>query len=318
MVELLLAVEGGTTVHQSEIGSCSCKQCVEVFIMVRAQELDRFYLPVTGYELIGDCHSAMLVAPDGSIEWGSLPDLDSPALFSRLKDAEYGGFFRVAPADPTAICSQRYLRGSNILQTFFSGLSGEVVLTDFMPVESLSARSCSTLNKNTRGDRDGTRRCLVRMMTCTQGTMEIAITLKATPGAAADACSITLLQKHTAAVVAGREEHIGLAMIGAILLPSFSVHILNDGPGTHPALRIQATLCEGERLTLALGLSRSQHAARHLALHDLPSRNFEAELSHTLHCWRNWLADCRYSGPYQEWIQRSALTLKLLGMEMIY
>jgi hypothetical protein len=96
-------------------------------------------------------------------------------------------------------------------------------------------------------------------------------------------------------------------------LPSSSVHILNDTAGTHPALRIHVTLCEGERLTLALGLSHSRQAARNLVLHDLPARNFEAELAYTLHCWRNWLSDCHYSGPYQEWVQRSALTLKLLS-----
>jgi GH15 family glucan-1,4-alpha-glucosidase len=285
--------------------------------MVIPQELDRSYLPITGYEIIGDCHSAMLVTPDGSIDWGCLPDFDSPALFCRLRNAEQGGFFRVSPVDPTAICSQRYLRGSNILQTFFSGLSGELVLTDFMPVETLSRRSYRALN-HTWEHKDGSRRCLVRLLTCTQGTMDVTIILKATPNYAADPCSITLLQGYTGAVLTSQDLHVGLAMIGTSLLPSFSVHILNDEQGKHPALHIQTTLREGERLTLALGLGRSRQAARNLVLHNLPSRNFEAELSHTLYCWRSWLSDCHYSGPYQEWVQRSALTLKLLGSTPTY
>src|SRR5205085_3536392 len=37
-----------------------------------------------------------------------------------------------------------------------------------------------------------------------------------------------------------------------------------------------------------------------------------AELAHTLHCWRKWLANCNYHGPYLEEVQRSALALKML------
>jgi GH15 family glucan-1,4-alpha-glucosidase len=289
------------------------KQFVEVFVMVIQQEQDRSYLPINSYGIVGDCHSAMLVAPDGAIDWGCLPDFDSPAIFCRLLDAQRGGFFQVSPADPALSGTQRYLRDSNVLQTFFSGESGELVLTDFMPVETLSAWSYRTLNNNTWVQQDGSRHCLVRLITCTQGTMAVTITLKVTPNYAADACAITLLPGYTDAVLTSREQYIGLKVIGASLLPSFSAHILNDEEGTQPVLRIQATLREGERLTLALGIGRSQQATRSLVMHNLPQRHFEVELAHTLHCWRTWLSDCHYNGPYQAWVQRSALALKLLS-----
>src|ERR1700731_4046424 len=108
--------------------------------------INRNYQPINSYGVIGDCHSVVLVAPDGAVDWGCLPDFDSPAIFCRLLDAERGGYFQIAPTDngreqasSSPICSQRYLHRSNVLQTRFASVAGEVVLTDFMPVETLSA-----------------------------------------------------------------------------------------------------------------------------------------------------------------------------------
>src|SRR5258706_13942872 len=97
------------------------------------------YQPINSYGVIGDCRSVVLVAPDGSVDWGCLPDFDSPAIFCRLLDAEHGGFFQIAPTDGAIPGVQRYLRSTNILQTRFSSTVGEILLTDFMPVETLKA-----------------------------------------------------------------------------------------------------------------------------------------------------------------------------------
>ncbi len=109
----------------------------------------RTYQKINAYGVIGDCHSVVLVAPDGSVDWGCLPDFDSPAIFCRLLDEQRGGYFQIAPSDQTIRGMQRYLRGSNVLQTRFAGESGEVILTDFMPVETLSAWQFRELNNNT-------------------------------------------------------------------------------------------------------------------------------------------------------------------------
>jgi GH15 family glucan-1,4-alpha-glucosidase len=211
------------------------------------------------------------------------------------------------------IGTQHYLRGSNVLQTTFTDESGELVLTDFMPVETLSAWSYRTLNNNTWVQEHGSRHCLVRLVTCTQDTMAVTMTLKVTPAYAAGSCHLTLLPDHAGAVMTSKEQHVGLAIIGAARLPSFSVQMVSDEQNAQPVLRMEATLREGERLILALGLGRSPEAAHRLVMHDLPRRNFEAELAHTLQCWHKWIADCRYTGPYQEWVERSALALKVLS-----
>jgi GH15 family glucan-1,4-alpha-glucosidase len=80
----------------------------------------------------------------------------------------------------------------------------------------------------------------------------------------------------------------------------------------HPSVLVQVTLQEGERLLFALGVGRNAQAARRLAEQELHQRNFDWELAHTLHWWRTWLEGCTYQGPYEAWVKRSALVLKML------
>src|SRR5947199_9080857 len=141
----------------------------------------RMYQPINSYGVIGDCRSVMLVAPDGSVDWGCLPDFDSPAIFCRLLDAEHGGYFQIAPTDSRIPGLQSYLLESNVLQTRFTSIAGEVVLTDFMPVETLNALSFQEMNDTDKTGGEDTRFSLVRIMECTRGQLPITMILKATP-----------------------------------------------------------------------------------------------------------------------------------------
>ncbi len=51
---------------------------------------------ISGYGLIGDCHSGALVSCEGSIDWCCLPRFDSGSCFGRLLDRERGGFCTVS------------------------------------------------------------------------------------------------------------------------------------------------------------------------------------------------------------------------------
>jgi len=270
------------------------------------------YQPINSYGVIGDCHSVVLVSPDGSVDWGCLPDFDSPALFCRLLDAERGGYFQIAPTDGAIPGSQRYLRGSNVLQTRFSSTMGEVVLTDFMPVETLSAWPYKGMNNNTWTREDGSCHCLVRSVECTHGELTVTMRLKVSPNYAAATSQIFLAPENLGAVITGGQQHVGLAIVGAYRVSSFAMSVEQGSKTEHPAIVVQMTLREGESVLFALGIGRSVQAARRLVEYELHQRNFQAELAHTLHCWRKWLAGCNYNGPYIEEVQRSALTLKMM------
>jgi alpha,alpha-trehalase len=280
--------------------------------MVGTHSSTRTYQAINSYGVIGDCHSVVLIAPDGSVDWGCLPDFDSPAIFCRLLDQEQGGYFQISSTDGSIPGVQRYLRGSNVLQTRFTSLAGEVVLTDFMPVEMLSAWPYKELNNNTWTREDGSCHCLVRVIECTHGELPITMKLKVSPHYASVPSQVFIAPNGMAAVISGGDQHVGLSIVGAHLLPSFTLSVIQDIEEKDPTIVVQATLREGERLQFTIGMGRNAMAARRLVETELQQRNFDAELAHTLHCWRDWVAGCTYQGPYAEFVQRSALVLKMM------
>src|SRR5215468_8682607 len=100
------------------------------------------YQPISAYGVIGDCRTAALVGPYGSIDWCCLPHFDSPAIFCRLLDADHGGYFQLAPADGYT-SAMAYLPESNVLQTIFTTAGAQLRLVDFMPIRPRPRRGSS-------------------------------------------------------------------------------------------------------------------------------------------------------------------------------
>src|SRR5260370_38403579 len=138
----------------------------------------RTYQPINSYGVIGDCRSVVLVAPDGSVDWGCLPDFDSPAIFCRLLDAEHGGYFQIAPSGAAIPGTQHYLSGSNILQTRFTSIFGEISLTEFMPVETLSPLSLQEMNGPTGTGEQNASYSLIRTLKSIRGELPIPIRMQ--------------------------------------------------------------------------------------------------------------------------------------------
>jgi GH15 family glucan-1,4-alpha-glucosidase len=168
------------------------------------------YKPINAYGAIGDCHSVMLVAPNGSIDWGCLPDFDSPAIFCRLLDEQQGGYFQITPTSGTIPGTQLYLPGSNVLQTRFTSIAGAITLTDFMPVEIVSAWPFREMEQNTWSQEDGSCHCLVRIVECTHGELPITVRLRVTPHYASCPSEVSLLPG-IGVVVSGGDQHVGFS-----------------------------------------------------------------------------------------------------------
>ncbi|MEA3156829.1 MAG: hypothetical protein QOK44_4418 [Betaproteobacteria bacterium] len=95
---------------------------------------------IEDYALIGDCHSAALVARDGSIDWLCLPRFDSGACFAALLGAPENGRWQLAPAGEIRRVSRRYRPNTLILETEFETATGTVTVIDFMPPRTREPR----------------------------------------------------------------------------------------------------------------------------------------------------------------------------------
>ncbi len=84
------------------------------------------------YGIIGNCRSAALVSKQGSIDWCCLPQFDSPTVFGKLLDKEIGGSFGFVVDDSYTI-KQSYIENTVILVTTFSNGLDIFEVRDFMP-----------------------------------------------------------------------------------------------------------------------------------------------------------------------------------------
>jgi GH15 family glucan-1,4-alpha-glucosidase len=89
--------------------------------------------PIEDYALLGDGHTAALVANDGSIDWLCLPRFDSDACFAALLGEPEHGRWLLGPVGDYEV-SRRYLDHSSVLETTFRTSTGTVQLIDFMPL----------------------------------------------------------------------------------------------------------------------------------------------------------------------------------------
>jgi GH15 family glucan-1,4-alpha-glucosidase len=248
----------------------------------------RGYRPIRDYALIGDAHTAALVATDGSIDWCCWPHFDSPAVLCRLLDAAKGGFFQVRPAR-NFNATRSYHGPTAVLATTFETDEGRARLTDFMPVERLA--------EGRRGEDIGSSHSILRMIEGLGGSLEIEVGFRPTFDYARAGAVITLSECGAVARSGGE----------ALVLSCPAALSLDDSGAARGRFRVS----RGERVWLSL----SYHAG--VAPEDLKPRpaDGEQQLKQTLEYWERWWCDCRYEGPYRDLVRRSALTLKLLTFE---
>jgi GH15 family glucan-1,4-alpha-glucosidase len=91
---------------------------------------------IEDYALIGDCHTAALVARDGSIDWLCFPRFDSGACFAALLGNAENGRWLLHPAEKVRALRRRYRPHTLVLETEYETDSGAVAVIDCMPPRS--------------------------------------------------------------------------------------------------------------------------------------------------------------------------------------
>jgi alpha,alpha-trehalase len=239
----------------------------------------RGYRPIRDYAAIGDCHGAALVARDGGIDWCCLRRHDADPVFCRLLDAEKGGFFAIRPIGDYEV-ARSYVERTNILRTIFTTPTGQVALTDFMPVgRRFGASTHDYVSLNIPN-------WLVRRIEGLSGDCEVEVVYRPSLDFARQTARLTLAD--------GRIQGEGTPDLFADL----AFNIEGD------VARATVTIGPGERCDLVLAGNSVQG--------EDPRHRVDEVLAVTQAFWREWIGYCRYGGPHADMVRRSALVLKLL------
>ena len=238
------------------------------------------YSPIEDYALIGDCHGSALVSRDGSIDWAALHRFDADPVFCRLLDAGRGGFWSIRPLE--AFTTERaYLPGTNILRTVFSTVSGRVAVTDFMPVgRRLDAGVNDYVHLNAPA-------WIVRRVEGLQGSVLMHSSYRP---------SCEFARKPVTLEAGSGLLHAGAEMPVLWAEPGFVV----DGDRASAEWQVGAGQC------------RDMVLAGNTVAGEAPGARVDEFFEATRAFWEEWIGYCRYRGPFEEAVRRSALTLKLL------
>ncbi|MGW7315825.1 glycoside hydrolase family 15 protein [Streptomyces sp. NPDC054865] len=244
----------------------------------------RRYPPIAEHGLIGDLQTCALVSSDGVLDWFCSPRFDSPSIFAGLLDHDRGGYFAITADAPDVTTRQLYLADTAILITRFLTADGVGEVIDFMPVT---------------GERTVTdHHQVVRVMRVVRGAVRFALECRPR-------------------FDYGRRAHtLDLDLDGApaarFVAPDVTAYLQAVGPVPLEAdgndVRAYVTLAAGERAAVVLTVRDAGG--------DAPAQPTAADATEAftaVHAfWHDWIGRCTYRGRWQQIVNRSAITLKLL------
>ncbi len=239
------------------------------------------YLDISDYGLIGDMHTIALVSKNGSIDYCSMPFLDSPTLFASLLDDEKGGCFSIQPKGEFR-SSQAYVDDTNVLACTFITQQGEAVLHDFMPVETEHLVE----SKEHR---------IERRIDMHKGSMEFRLVFSPRPDYAETPAAVTC--------------------DGRIVTTLFREHSLTLRHSIRNSIVRQ---CDHGTVIIDFSLTEAESASFSLVYGESTDNSSAFPLlEQTIGFWKKWLHNCMgehcaFLGEFTPLVNRSLLALKLL------
>jgi GH15 family glucan-1,4-alpha-glucosidase len=250
--------------------------------------------PIADYAFLSDCHTAALVAADGTVEWLCPPRFDAPSVFGAILDRGAGGF-RLGPTGVGVPTGRRYEPGTNILETTWMTPTGWAVVREALVIDHWRERNGDPVTSHTRAPTDyEAHHCLVRTIECIHGQVQIELLCEPMFDYGRVAATWTPVDGDPRARDAhGESERHRLRLLSDLNLG------IEGG-----CVRARHRLARGQKKFCTLSWSRRL---------DGPATVEEATsaLDTTSEYWRAWVGDGSF--PDHRWrghLQRSALVLK--------
>jgi glucoamylase len=234
--------------------------------------------PIQNYGVIGNNRTAVLVSPDGSIDWAPFPQFNSAPVFLALLDPRRGGFFSIRPADRDFTHQAAYKPGTNVLvHRFRTRHGGELELTDFCP----------------EVDSDRILMSEVHRFASVKGR-PVEVDVRFAP---------RFDYGRLVPEIHATEQGIWAGAGGqtATLSTLRPLSIDPRGPGAFGRFTLQSG--DEEYFVFSAGSD---------VVTPLPAYRSAQRLRQTVKYWRTWTAQSNYRGRWRGAVERSALVLKLL------
>ena len=228
---------------------------------------------IEDYALIGNRHTAALVAIDGSIDWLCVPRFDSPACFAAMLGGEENGRWLISPRGQVKSVRRQYCGDTLILETIFETVDGEAALIDFMPI------------KEETGHVD-----LIRLVQGRRGSVAMRLEL-------------ALRFDYGKIVPWVRQQGGCIKAIGGpdtVLLRTPVETLSNDFETTADFI-----VSKGQTIPFTFTRYNSYES-------EPPVSDPASLLTRNLDWWTRWASQCTYQGPYRKEVIRSLITLKAL------
>src|SRR5690554_428730 len=240
---------------------------------------DKTSSKIADYGLIGNMQSAALVSRDGVIDWFCPGRFDSPACFAALLGSKENGFWAIAPCadEPSATgikTSRTYVKDTLVLRTLFETPTGQVELLDYMPVH----QGCH----------------VVREVRGLKG--HVAMNMTCVPRFYYGKNKALVTAQQDALEFKGdldNQEHL-------LLIGDLPMQINAEEGSGYAHWEVSA----GECFHWVLSHSDGSEIA-HID-------NVDSASEDCIRWWRDWVAQCTYTGPCRDAVVRSLIVLKAM------